>query len=73
MTNYKNVDVYLIIVCFLKKYSTPLAPQPSGGCFIIWMTTTQEPPFAMPLTGSQKPPVLVVETGTFHRNVMRRN
>ena len=24
--------------------------------------TTQEPPFSMPLTGSQKPPVLVIET-----------
>ena len=35
--------------------------------------TTQEPPFAMPLTGSQKPPVLVIETGTFHLNVIRRN
>ena len=34
---------------------------------------TQEPPFTMPLTGSQKPSVLVMETGTFHRNVTRRN
>ena len=40
---------------------TPLAPQPSRGCSIIWMTT-QEPLFVMPLTESQKPPVLVIET-----------
>ena len=38
----------------------------------MWMTT-QEPPFMMPLTGSQKPPVFVNETGTFHRNVIGRN
>ena len=50
----------------------PLAPQPFGGYSIIWMTT-QEPPFVMPLTGSQKPPVLVIETVTFRRNVIRRN
>ena len=35
--------------------------------------TTQEPPFAITLTCSQKPPVLVIETGTFHRNVIKRN
>ena len=37
----------------------------------MWMTT-QEPPFVMPLTGFQKPPVLVIETGTFHQNVIKR-
>ena len=32
----------------------------------MWMTN-QETQFVMPLTGSQKPPVFVIETGTFHR------
>ena len=44
----------------------------AGGCFVIWMIT-QEPPFVMTLTGSQKTSVLVIETGTFHRNVIRKN
>ena len=34
---------------------------------------TQEPSFVMTLNGSQKNPVLVIETGTFHCNVIRRN
>ena len=68
----QNVDVFLVIDCFLTKYSAPLASQPSGGCSIMWVTT-QEPPLVIPLTGSQNPPVLVIETGTFHRNVIRRN
>ena len=34
----------------------------------MWMIT----PFVMALTGSQKTPILVIETGTFHRNVIRR-
>ena len=34
---------------------------------------TQEPSFVRSLTGFQKNPVLVIETGTFHRNVIRRN
>ena len=34
---------------------------------------TQEPPFVMTLTGFQMTPVLVIETGTFHRNVIKRN
>ena len=69
---HKNVDFFLLIDCFLTKYSATLATQPSGGCSLMWMTT-HEPPFVLPLTGSQKPPVFVIETGTFHRNVIRRN
>ena len=34
---------------------------------------TQEPPFVMTLTGSQKNTVLVIETGTFYRNVIKTN
>ena len=29
--NYKNVDVFSAFDRFLRKYSAPLAPQPSGG------------------------------------------
>ena len=50
----------------------PFTTQHPGGCSIIWMPP-QEPPFTISLTGSQKPPVLVTETGTFHCNVTRRN
>ena len=49
----KKNDVFLIIDRFLRKYSTPLAPQPSGGCSNIWITT-QEPPFAKTHSGSKK-------------------
>ena len=38
----------------------------------MWMIT-QEPLFLRSLTGSQKNPVLVIETGTFYRIVIRRN
>ena len=38
----------------------------------MWMTT-QEPPFVGSPSGYQKNPVLVIETGTFHRIVIRRN
>ena len=37
----------------------------------MWMTT-QQPPFVGSPSGSQKNPVLVIETGTFHLNVIRR-
>ena len=38
----------------------------------MWMTT-QEPSFTRTPSGSQKTPVFVIKTGTFHRNVIWRN
>ena len=60
---------------FLRNYGVTITTQYAGGCSIIWMFSelTQEPSFVMTLTGSQKNPVLVIETGTFHRIVIKRN
>ena len=37
------------------------------------LQNAEKDPLVMILTGSQKNPVLVIETGTFHHNVIRRN
>ena len=50
----KNLKGFPVYDCLKKKCAT-FTTQYTGGCSIIWMTT-QEPPFTMPLTGSQKPP-----------------
>ena len=60
------MKIYLANDDFLRKYCAAYNTEHVGWCSIIWMTT-QKPPFAMPFTRTQKPPVLVIETTHYQK------